>query len=163
MGEHIAELTANSLGDLASVQNATEEDLVYRKAAKSQKEMGIKGIGKEIAKSIVSYFENDSNRNIIERLLAAGIEFEATSRTPAASVISEKAFVLTGTLDSMKRSEAKELILKKGGRLASSVSSKTDYLVVGESAGSKLEKAKDLGIAILEKEDFLRLLGEANE
>ena len=95
--------------------------------------------------------------------MAAGIEFEATSRTPAASVISEKAFVLTGTLDSMKRLEAKELILKKGGRLASSVSSKTDYLVVGESAGSKLEKAKDLGIAILEEEDFLRLLVEANE
>ncbi|MBW1851241.1 MAG: NAD-dependent DNA ligase LigA [Deltaproteobacteria bacterium] len=163
VGEHIAELTANSLGNLESVQNATEEDLVYRKAAKSQKEMGIKGIGIEIAKSIVSYFENDSNRNIIERLLAAGIEFEATSRTPAASVISEKAFVLTGTLDSMKRSEAKELILTKGGRLASSVSSKTDYLVVGESAGSKLKKAKDLGVAILEEEDFLRLLGEANE
>jgi len=63
----------------------------------------------------------------------------------------------------MKRSEAKELILTKGGRLASSVSSKTDYLVVGESAGSKLKKAKDLGVAILEEEDFLRLLGEANE
>jgi len=163
VGEHVAALIANSLRDLESVQNAAEEDLEYCKATKKQEAAGIKGIGREIAKSVVSYFESESNNRIIERLLEAGIEHEAVKGPTEASAISEKSFVLTGTLDSLTRSEAKELILKKGGKVSSSVSSRTDYVIVGESAGSKLEKARDLGITILNEGDLLRLLEKNNE
>ncbi len=163
VGEHVAALIANSLRDLESVQNAAEEDLKYCKATKKQEAAGIKGIGREIARSVVSYFESESNNRIIERLLEAGIEHEAVKGPTEASAISEKSFVLTGTLDSLTRSEAKELILKKGGTVSTSVSSRTDYVIVGESAGSKLEKARDLGITILNEGELLRLLEENNE
>jgi DNA ligase (NAD+) len=93
-------------------------------------------------------------------LLETGIQFETPQRSSAGSASSEKSFVITGTLESMKRSEAKELILSKGGRVASSVSSRTDFLVAGASAGSKLEKARDLGITILDEGEFIKLLGE---
>jgi len=160
VGEHISELIANSFGNIQSVQNATEEDLEFRKATNDQKETGIKGIGKEIAGSIVAYFEEESNKRLIERLLEAGIQFETPQRSSAGSAISERSFVLTGVLESMKRSEAKELILSKGGRIASSVSNRTDFLVAGDSAGSKLKKARDLGLTILNEEEFIKLLGE---
>jgi DNA ligase (NAD+) len=160
VGEHIAELVSKNLGSLEALQNATEEALEYKKASKNQMATGIKGIGKEIAGSIVSYFENESNKKVIERLKKAGIVFEEVSRPTAPSPISGKSFVITGTLSSMKRSEAKELILRKGGRLASSISGSADYLVVGESPGSKLQKAGDLNITILYEEDFLTLLKE---
>ncbi len=162
VGEHISEIIANVLGDLKSVQNAAEGDLTYRKADKKQDESGIKGIGKEIAGSIVAYFENDSNKELIDRLLKTGIQFETVSRPAAISEVSGKTFVITGTLDAMRRSEAKELIKNKGGRVSSSVSSKTDFLVAGESAGSKLIKAGDLGITILNKKELLILLGKEN-
>jgi len=160
VGEHSSELIANSLGNIESVQNATEEDLEFRKASKNQTETGIKGIGKEIAGSLAAYFEDDSNKKLIERLLETGIQFETPQRSSAGSALSEKSFVITGTLESMKRSEAKELILSKGGRVASSVSSRTDFLVAGASAGSKLEKARDLGITPLDEAEFIKLLGE---
>ena len=160
MGEHSSELIANSLGDIESVQNATEENLEFRKATTNQTETGIKGIGKEIAGSLVAYFEDDSNKRLIERLLETGIQFETPQRSSAGSTLWEKSFVITGTLESLKRSEAKELILSKGGRIASSVSSRTDFLVAGDSAGSKLEKARDLGITILDEEEFIKLFGE---
>ena len=125
-----------------------------------EEETGIKGIGKEIAGSLVAYFEDESNKRLIGRLLEAGIQFETPQRSSAGSAIGEKSFVITGTLESMKRSEAKELILSKGGRVASSVSKRTDFLVAGDSAGSKLEKARDLGITILDEEGFKKLLEE---
>ncbi|MCP4681598.1 MAG: NAD-dependent DNA ligase LigA [Desulfobacterales bacterium] len=161
VGEHIAQLLSESLGTLNAVQEASEEELEYRKATKDQGAAGIKGIGKEIAGSIVSYFADESNRKVIERLLAAGIVFEDVVGPESASPLSGKTFVMTGTLSSMKRSEAKEMIIRKGGRLASSIGRNTDYLVVGESPGSKLKKAEDLGVAILQERDFLTLLGFA--
>jgi len=160
VGEHSAELIANSLGHIESVQNATEEDLEFRKVTSNQTETGIKGIGKEIAGSLVAYFEEESNKKLIERLLETGIQFETPQRSSTGSALWEKSFVITGTLESMKRSEAKELILSKGGKVASSVSSRTDFLVAGDSTGSKLEKARDLGITILDEEEFRKLLGE---
>ena len=93
-------------------------------------------------------------------MLETGIQFETPQITSTGSALWERSFVITGTLESMKRSEAKELILSKGGRIASSVSSRTDFLVAGDSAGSKLEKARDLGITILNEEEFIKLLGE---
>jgi len=152
-------LIANRLNNIAGIQNAKEEDLVFQKATRDQTESGIKGVGKEIAGSVVAYFENDSNRKLVARLLNAGIVFMPSQRSSEETAIRDKTFVITGTLDSMTRAEAKEQILIKGGRMASSVSKRTDFLIAGESTGSKLEKARSLGITILKEEAFLRLLG----
>ncbi len=149
VGEHVARLLADHFGELERMEAATEEELLT-----------IDGIGPQIAESIVSYFSDRSNREHSGRLLREGIRFERVARSRV-SAVAEKTFVMTGSLSSMKRSEAKEQILRRGGRVSSSVSSSTDYLVMGESPGSKLQRAEALGVAILKEEEFLRLLEEA--
>jgi DNA ligase (NAD+) len=156
VGEHIAKLIANHFGSLENIQQATENDLKYDK----DKGTGIKGIGKEIAQRVVAYFEDESNKQLLERLLMAGIEFEVESQPAAAHAVTGKSFVITGSLTSMKRSEAKERIVRKGGMLASSLSAGVDYLVVGQSPGSKLRKAQDLDVTILNEGQFLSMLAE---
>lgn len=148
VGEHIAGILAGHYGDLERLEDATEEEL-----------LAIDGIGPHIAESVVSYFSDESNREHNRRLLRQGIQFETVAPSGPAAV-SGKTFVMTGSLYSMKRSEAKERILRKGGRVSSSVSGSTDYLVAGESPGSKLRKAADLGVIILNEEAFLGLLAE---
>ena len=148
VGEFVAAILADHFGDIERLGKATEEELT-----------AIDGIGPQIADSINAYFEDHHNRDHIERLIQTGIELEAPSLPPA-SPAAGKTFVLTGTLSSLKRSEAKEVITRNGGRIASSVGRNTDYLIVGESPGSKLRKAGDLGIAILSEDEFLRLLGD---
>ncbi len=148
VGEHIAELLAEHFGSLEGLQQAREHEL-----------LSINEIGPQIAESVLFYFADEANQRNIQRLLEAGINFETlpkADRTP----LKGKSFVITGTLNAMKRSEAKERILRKGGSVASSVSHGTDYLVVGESPGSKLQKAQELGVTTLDEEEFLRLLGE---
>ena len=93
----------------------------------------------------------------VSRLIQAGIELEAPS-LPSASPVSGKTFVITGTLSSRKRSEAKEIVTQQGGRIASSISNSTDYLIAGDSPGSKLRKAEDFGVTILNEDAFLKLL-----
>ncbi|MFH1489826.1 MAG: helix-hairpin-helix domain-containing protein, partial [Pseudomonadota bacterium] len=155
VGEHVADLLASHFGTLDDLQSAGMEDLVY-----NEKEgRGIKGIGHEIAGSIVAFFENEANKGIIQRLLKAGIRFERIETAPP-SPVRGKTFVLTGSLGRMTRSEAKEKIIARGGRLASGVGRGTDYLVAGESPGTKLQKAETLGVKILQEMDFLALLGE---
>ncbi|MBU0990121.1 MAG: NAD-dependent DNA ligase LigA, partial [Proteobacteria bacterium] len=139
---------ANHFGDIERLGRATEEELT-----------GIDGIGPQIAESIVTYFEDAHNRDHISRLLQTGIELEAISSS-SPSPVAGKTFVMSGTLSSMKRSEAKEIVTQRGGRIASSVGSSTDYLVVGDSPGSKLRKARDLGVIILNEDEFLKLLVE---
>ena len=146
VGEFVAAILADHFGDIERLGKATEEELT-----------AIDGIGPQIAESINAYFEDHHNRDHIERLIQTGIELEAPSLPPA-SPAAGKTFVMTGTLSSMKRSEAKEVITRNGGRIASSVGRNTDYLIVGESPGSKLRKAGDLGIAILSEDEFLKLL-----
>jgi len=162
VGEHISQILADHFGKLESIQSASLEDLEYRKGKKGSKDTGIKGIGEEIANSVVSYFKDGSNRLNIEHLLDAGIELEE-SDSSTQSPLTEKTFVLTGSLSSLKRSEAAVYIRGLGGRVSSSVGNSTDFLVVGESPGSKLKKAEDLGIPVLNEDEFLRLLeGESH-
>ena len=150
VGEHIASVLANHFGSINELQNASEEEL-----------LAIDEIGPEIAQSIVSYFQDEENRRQLKRLLESGIELQAPARM-AESPIAGKTFVLTGSLASMTRSEAKEIIEKLGGKVSSSVSSGTDYLVVGESPGSKLAKAREKGVSILTEEEFLKLIQGGN-
>jgi DNA ligase (NAD+) len=123
----------------------------------------IYGIGPEIAYSVRQWFQVPANQQLIERLRAAGLQLE-TAASPAGAGqlrLAGQSFVLTGTLLTLKRSEAKSLIEAAGGRVSGSISSKTDYVVVGESAGSKQAKAEELGLTQLSEAELLALLAKA--
>jgi len=162
VGEHIARLLADHFENFDTLQNASREDLVYRKGKRGEDDSGVKGVGEEIAGSIVSYFEDESNIQNIRRLLASGIQLEEAPTVIPPSPVSGKTFVLTGSLNSMKRAQAKEQIIGRGGRISSSISGSTDYLIVGEAPGSKFKKARDLGVPTLNEDEFLSMLGEGH-
>jgi DNA ligase (NAD+) len=119
-------------------------------------------IGEIVAESIQSFFSQGSNRKIVERLVAMGLNTIGTldRQATGGSIFSGKSFVLTGTLNKYSRSEVGELIERCGGKIASSVSRKTDFVVAGPAAGSKLKKAQDLGVEIWDEERLLTALAE---
>jgi DNA ligase (NAD+) len=120
------------------------------------------GIGAQIAASVVLFYQQEANRALIERLRAAGVDLTAPKRERAsAGPLAGKAFVLTGTLPSLTREEASEMIVSAGGKVTSAVSKKTDYVVAGEEAGSKLTKAESLGIAVIDEDALRALLADA--
>jgi DNA ligase (NAD+) len=123
----------------------------------------IYGIGEEIAQSIYDWFRKDINQHLVERLQSAGLQFVSEPKEGKAIAlnpnIAGKTFVVTGTLPTLKRDEAKDLIKSAGGKVTDSISKKTNYLVVGAEAGSKLEKAQSLGVTCISEEELLQLLG----
>ena len=123
---------------------------------------GIYGVGFETAQSVSSWFKQPVNIALIDRLKAAGLrldrELEAVSDPDASQIFANRTFVITGTLPTLKRDEAKDLIEKNGGKTSDSISAKTDYLVAGEKAGSKLTKAKKLGVKVISEAELLELL-----
>ena len=145
-----AKALARAYPDLDSIADASIEQLTETN-----------DIGAVIARSIHEWFRNPRNQQLIERLRAAGLNFTSSSYAvaPAAnSPVAGKTFVLTGTLPTLKREEAAARIEAAGGKVSGSVSKKTDYLVAGEEAGSKLTKAQELGIAVLDEAALLKLL-----
>jgi DNA ligase (NAD+) len=147
VGTQTAQILADDFGTIDAIEQASVEEL-------QQSE----GIGPEVASSVHLFFQQHANREMIERLRKAGVEMTAPKRARAANgKLTGKTFVLTGTLPTMTRDEASELIVAAGGKVTGSVSKKTDYVVAGSEAGSKLTKAQDLGIEILD-EDGLRAL-----
>ncbi len=138
----------------------TVDHLIAATAAQIE---AVYGFGSEIAQAVYEWFQNPSNQGLIDRLRQAGIQLEGAA--PVAQVetaIAGKTFVITGTLPTLKRDEAKTIIQNAGGKVSDSVSKKTDYLVAGESAGSKLEKAQSLGVLVLSEADLLKLIEEGN-
>lgn len=124
----------------------------------------ISGVGATVAQSILAYFSDPAHRELLARLGSAGLRMEETATAPAATGavatgIVGKTFVLTGTLPTLSREEAGARIEAAGGKVAGSVSSKTSYVVAGEDAGSKLTKARELGVAVVDEAGLLRLLG----
>jgi DNA ligase (NAD+) len=120
----------------------------------------IDSIGPKIAESVAAFFEKEKNRTLIEQLKNAGLSMEQEQTELLSQTLEGKKIVLTGTLPTYTRKEAKELIEKHGGSTTSSVSKNTDFVLAGESPGSKLSKAQDLGINILDEENFKKLIGE---
>jgi DNA ligase (NAD+) len=119
-------------------------------------------IGPSISKSIRKFFSNESNVRIIEKLKEHGLNFKAEAAAAKDTFFTEKTFVITGTLTDLSREEASDKIVLNGGKVSSSVSKKTNYLVIGENPGSKLSKAKELGIKILNEKEFLKELTKAS-
>ncbi len=148
VGDHTAGLLARRFGTLDQLQAATEADL-----------LSVHEIGPEIARAIHTYFTDENNRDFIRRLLEAGVEI-VYADAPASDRLAGKTFVFTGTLPTLKRDVAEAMVEKHGGRASGSVSKKTSYVVAGEDSGSKLEKARSLGVPILTEAEFLALLEE---
>lgn len=147
VGEATAKQLALEYGDLPPIMSATEEEL-----------QSIQDIGPVVAKHIASFFAEKHNRDIIKKLQAAGIHWKIIQKSAQSQPLTGKTFVLTGTLASMTREEAKEKLEALGAKVAGSVSSKTSFVVAGEDAGSKLTKAKELGVEVLNEKQFLEFL-----
>ncbi len=149
VGTHTAEVLANQFGDLDTLANATQEALER-----------IHEIGPVVARCIVGFFQDEHNRKIVEKLKSGGINTQKLAVPTLAKNpnISGKSFVITGVLQKYPRKEAESLIKGLGGRVLSSVSKKTDYLVAGESPGSKADKARELNVRILDEEAFEEML-----
>ena len=148
VGDRTALLLAAHFGSLDSIMSASAEDL-----------QEVEEVGPRIAESIRAFFASSMNQDLIERLRNHGLRFEREEAdTPQAHPLSGKVFVLTGTLPGMSREEAKAGILAAGGRVTGSVSAKTDYVVAGDEPGSKLKKAQQLGVAIIQETGLLGLL-----
>jgi DNA ligase (NAD+) len=149
VGGQNATLLAGEFGTIDALTAASKEDLVR-----------VEGIGEQIAESVAFFFAQPQNLAAIERLRAHGVVMTAPKRERApAGALAGKTLVLTGTLPNLTREEASALIEEAGGKVSSSVSKNTDYVVAGESAGSKLAKAESLGVAILDEADLRKLLG----
>ena len=149
VGNVNAKILTESMGNIDKLMEATIEDLE-----------AIHGIGVEIASSVVEWFKIANNRELISKLKEVNLNFEVEQKESggeSAPQLTGKTFVLTGTLPTLKRSEAKKIIESLGGKVTSTVSKKTDFLVAGEKAGSKLEKAQKLEIQIINEQQLLEL------
>lgn len=148
VGAGAASKLADHFGSLEKIMNATAEDIEE-----------VPDIGPSISKSLNHFFSEETNIEIINRLKEAGLKFESDVKENASEILADKKFVLTGTLPNLTREEAKDLILANGGSVVSSVSAKTDYVLAGEKAGSKLEKAEKLGVKVITEEEFNKMIG----
>lgn len=149
VGETTAELLAARFADINKLMLASEEQL-----------LAVDGIGGQTAAALREYFADAANRELIARLLEAGLTVQATENKTSGGPLAGMVFLFTGTLASMSRAEAEERVRQLGGAAASGISKKVTHLVAGEKAGSKLKKAAELGIAVVDETAFLRLIGK---
>ncbi len=149
VGEHIAGLIASEVRTLDALRKADADEL-----------QAIREVGPEVAGSVTRYFSSEAGRAVVDALLNAGVRVEAEeARVIAESPILGKTIVVTGSLSRFSRKDIELEIERLGGRAAGSVSSKTDYVVAGEAAGSKLEKARSLGVNVLTEDEFIDMCG----
>jgi DNA ligase (NAD+) len=146
VGERTAQILARHFGSLDKIAQATADDLQRAEE-----------IGPRVAEAIRNFWSEPRNQALLERLRAAGLQFEQTAR-PTSGPLEGLTFVLTGTLPTLSREEATERIKAAGGKVTSSVSKKTRYLVAGADAGSKLDKARQLGVEVIDEAALLSLV-----
>jgi len=144
VGEHLANLLARQFGSLDELAQAKHNDL-----------LAVHEVGPQVADSVTDFFQKPRNRQILDDLLAAGVTPQAEEKR-SGGPLTGKTFVFTGSLTMFSRKQAQDTVERLGGRASGSVSKKTDYVVAGEAAGSKLDKARQLGIPILTEEEFLQ-------
>jgi DNA ligase (NAD+) len=145
VGKTVAKDLAKAFKSLQTLKSVSIDDLLT-----------VNSIGPRIAESVIEFFGNPINNENLSRLLDHGLQFEIHETELTSLLLKDKVVVLTGTLPTLSRKEASELIEKHGGKTSSSVSKKTDYVLAGESAGSKLTKAQNLGVPIWDEDEFLK-------
>jgi DNA ligase (NAD+) len=149
VGAIAAQLLARHFGNLDDLARATKEEIG-----------AVRGVGDIIADGVVAYFSDRSAKRLIEKLRTSGVNFTEPRQVAAGGALSGKTVVITGTLPNLSRSKATEVVEQAGGRVTNSVSKATSFLVAGEEAGSKLDKAKSLGIEIIDETELLRRIGQ---
>ncbi len=147
VGERTAQLLAAHFGSMDKLAAASEEELT-----------GVTEVGPKVAEGILEFFSESANRKLIERLRAAGVNMKDERQAPKSAKFAGMTFVFTGTLAKRSREEAEALVASHGGKAGSSVSKKTNYVVVGADPGSKFEKAKSLKVPILDEAQFEKLV-----
>jgi DNA ligase (NAD+) len=147
VGEATALALAQRFGDIAPLRRAGEDEI-----------QRVEDVGPVVARNVAAYFRDAENSSIVDRLLSAGFTWPAPAPIDADSALAGKTFVLTGTMQALTREAAAEAIVQLGGKVSGSVSKKTHYVVAGAEAGSKLKKAEQLGIAVLDEAQFLAML-----
>jgi DNA ligase (NAD+) len=148
VGDRTARILTKHFTNIEDLKNASKEDIE-----------SIHEIGPKIAESVYDFFRNEANLELVHKLRKAGLKFETSGKQKKGSIKFEGfTFVLTGTLENYKREEAKEIIESLGGKVSSSVSKKTDYVLAGEEAGSKLDKAKELGVKVIDEKEFEKMV-----
>ncbi len=152
VGEHLARVLARRYPDVRELMSATEEELT-----------AIRDVGPKVAQAIVSFFQDTQNRRVVQSLLELGVRPMPPVQTEAAaSPFQGKSVVFTGALQSMTRQDAETLVERLGGRAASSVSARTDLVVAGPGAGTKLVQAKKLGIRAVSEEEFMAMIPKSS-
>ena len=146
VGERVAQLLAGRFGDLEAIADAPEDALAQ-----------IHGIGPEIARAVRTFFAQAQNRELIQKLAAVGVVTTQERAAPSPQTLAGKTFVITGTLPTLSRDATRDVIVRHGGRVTSAVSKKTDYVVVGEAAGSKANDARRLGVKTIDEAELLAL------
>jgi DNA ligase (NAD+) len=148
IGGQSAQILAEHFGSLSALMTAKEEELAE-----------IDQIGPTMAKSIYEYFRDPENRSMIDQLLDAGVKPEQP-KTRRSDKLAGKTIVVTGTLENLSRQQVQQAIRQAGGKSSSSISKKTDFVLAGENPGSKLDKARKLGIEVIDEKQFLKMMEE---
>ncbi len=162
VGTQTAKDLARHFKSLDALEAARSADLLHTKIGKKggvTHEAVIPGVGVEVSESILSFFSDPNHRDWVRAMREAGLNLAEAAAAAAVEGVAGKTFVLTGTLPTLGRDEARDLIEKAGGKVSGSVSKKTDYVVAGEEAGSKLTKAQELGVPVLDEAGLRALLG----
>ena len=149
IGTKAAKILASEFKDLDKLMNATESELI-----------NLEEFGQTMADSVVEFFKEEKNISVIDKLKAAGVNTKLieSGNEDIPKIFEKMKIVLTGTLPTLKRNDAKEMIEQRGGKATSSVSKSTSFVLAGEEAGSKLTKANDLGIKVIDEDKFLQLI-----
>jgi len=150
VGKTVATLLARHFGTLEALKSASAEEIST-----------VEGVGPTIAEAVASFFHNPSSTELLDRLGKAGLTLSEPTAVPGVGPLAGKSYVLTGTLPTLSRPEATGMIESAGGKVTGSISKKTDTLVAGDDAGSKLEKARALGVEIIDEAELLRRLQDA--